>query len=234
MNLSNRRKSLSVNSFKRALILSFCFILWLSVKASSTWPEFSLSSDCFLGSAYGTQTTSSIAFDGTNFLVVWEDERTNTERDIFGTQVSTQGQILDPIGIPICTAPSWQTDVAVAAGDLNYLVVWMDYKNGNYDIYGARIDFAGNVLDPNGFIISAGPWWEAYPEVSWDGVNFFVVWSDDRNGISYDVYGARIAPSGELLDSRGIQISFEPVMELTPAISFNGSTYLVAWEHASG
>lgn len=97
------------------------------------------------------------------------------------------------------------------------------------------MDLAGNVLDPDGFPISTGASWEAYPEVAWDGTNFFVVWSDDRNiDDAYDIYGTRVTPWGEVLDPRGIQLSFEPQMALTPAISYNGSTYLVAWEHAGG
>jgi hypothetical protein len=234
MNMLNGKKWMSSRHFWKVLLLSGCFILWFSVNALSVWPEFPLSSDCFSGSAYGTQTIPSIAFDGTNFLVVWEDERVNSERDIFGTRVSQQGEILEPIGIPICTAPSLQTDVKIAWGNQNYLAVWTDYRNTNYDIYGARIDPEGNVLDPNGFPISTGSGWESFPDVAWDGTNFFVVWSDDKNDISYDIYGTRITSSGEILDPRGIQISFGPAMELFPTIAFNGTTYLVVWEHGSG
>jgi hypothetical protein len=232
--MSNYRKLHFGRVWKRILILSLYLTFRLSVNAFSGWPEFPLSSDCFSGSAYGTQTTPSIAFDGTDFLVVWEDERLNSERDIFGARMSQQGEILDPIGIPICVAPSLQTDVKVAWGGQNYLAVWIDYRNENYDIYGARIDPQGNVLDPNGFPISTGSGWEAYPDVAWDGTNFFVVWSDDRDFTSYDIYGSRVTSSGEVLDPRGILISSEPVMELVPAIAFNGSTYLVVWEHSPG
>lgn len=229
------RKSDTILSYVKAMMLAFCFILWFSLTAYSSWPEFSLSSKCFLGSAYGTQTTPSVASNGSLALVVWEDERISSDRDVFGARVSTQGEILDPIGIPICTARSLQTGAKVACGDQNFLVVWTDYRNGNYDLYGARVDFAGNVLDPNGFPISAGSWWESFPDVSWDGTNFFVVWSDDRNpATASDIFGARVSPDGVVLDDTGIQISFAPVMELTPSVSYNGSIYLVAWEHALG
>lgn len=235
MNTSNRDTPVSVKNGVKGLIFSICFILCLSGKAFSTWPEFPLSTGCFSGSAYGNQISPSIAFNGTNYLVVWDDERINTDKDIFGTIVSPQGEILDPIGISICTAPNLQTDVKVAGGNENYLVVWGDYRNGNYDIYGARVDFAGNVLDPNGFPISMGSWWESFPDVAWDGVNFLVVWSDDRNSnSSYDIYGTRVTPSGEVLDPGGIQISNELGMAITPAISYNGSIYFVAWELAGG
>jgi len=224
-----------VNSKLRILMLLVVFCFCLSGNAFSSWPEFPLSTDCFSGNAYATQSSPAVAFGGTNYLVVWEDERINTDRDIFGARVSASGEVLDPISIPICVYTNLQTGVKVAGGDQNYLVVWTDYRNGSYDIYGARVDFSGNVLDPEGFPISTSSDWESYPDVAWDGTNFFVVWTDDRSITTYDdIYGTRISPAGEVLDPRGIQISSEPVFEETPSIAYNGSVYFVAWEHALG
>lgn len=214
------------------LVISVAFIF--SEQAFSFWPEFRLSSECFSGSAQGTQTTASVAFDGTNFLVVWEDERINTQRDLFATRVSQQGEILDPIGIPICTSPSVQSDANVAWGGQNYLVVWQDWRDGNWAIYGARVDAEGNVLDPDGFLIAGGSEWALYPAVASDGTDFFVVWSYDKLGTSYDIYGTRITPDGEVLDPGGILVCATYIFELSPSIAYNGSIFLVTWEHDQG
>ncbi len=221
--------------YANILIFTISIILYFSSKAFSSWPEFQLSSDCFTSNAYATQSSPAIAFGGVNYLVVWEDERINTSRDIFAARVSSSGEVLDPIGISICTYSNLQTGAKAAGGDQNYLVVWTDYRNESYDIYGARIDFSGNVLDPDGFPISTGSEWESYPDVAWDGNNFFVVWTDDRNFTTYDdIYGTRVTSSGQVLDPRGIQISNEPAWAETPSIAYNGSFYLVAWEQAYG
>jgi hypothetical protein len=231
----NQDKSYTLNYKLRISALFIVFCLFLSGKAFSSWPEFPLSNDCFPGTAYASQSSPAVAFGGTNYLVVWEDERVNSDRDIFGARVSASGEVLDPISIPICVYTNLQTDVKVAGGNQNYLVVWTDYRNGNYDIYGARVDFSGNVLDPDGFPISDTYNWESFPDVAWDGTNFFVVWTDDRSVTTYDdIYGARVSPQGEVLDPDGIQISNTTALEETPAIAYNGSVYLVAWEHARG
>jgi hypothetical protein len=216
------------------IILFFSLLFCLPTQAFSSWPDFPLSSDCFLGGAQGTQTTSSVAFDGANFLVVWEDERINTQRDIFGVRVSLQGDILDPIGIPICTYPGAQSYANVAWGGQNYLVVWQDWRNENWAIYGARVSPDGNVLDPDGFLIAGETGWSMCPAVASDGINFFVVWSWDKYGISYDLYGTRVTPQGEVLDTSGILICETPIFEDYPSIAYNGSIYLVAWEHDPG
>jgi hypothetical protein len=216
---------------KKTLILLVGLLFYLSGKAFSSWPEFWLSSDCFLGNAQGTQTTASFAFDGTNFLVAWEDERINTQGDIFGARVSLEGEILDPIGIPIPTSQVYHSYVDVAWGGENYLVVWQEWSDGGWSVYGARVDPEGNVLDPDGLFIAGGSEWASCPKVASDGANFFVVWSQDNPETFADIYGTRITASGEVLDPEGISICATYLPEYYPSIAYNGSTYLVVWEH---
>ena len=211
------------------VIAVFC----LSGEAFSSWPDFWLSTDCFSGSAPGAQTTGSVAFDGTNFLVVWEDDR-NIREDIFGARVSLQGEILDPVGIPICTYQGDQSGAKVAWGGENYLVVWQDWREGTWMVYGARVDADGNVLDPDGFPIAGGAEWVGSPAVASDGTNFFVVWSHYKPETFYDIYGTRVTPEGDVLDLGGIMISATYQFELRPSIAYNGSIYFVAWEHDQG
>ncbi|NIM96984.1 MAG: hypothetical protein GTO24_02525 [candidate division Zixibacteria bacterium] len=219
----------------KIIVLSACLGLIFSAEAFSSWPEFYLSSDCFAGSAYGTQGSPAFAKGESNLLVVWEDQRIIAQRDIFATRITFDGDILDPIGIPVCTTSGRQIWVNAAWGDGSYLVVWGDSRGPNSEVYGARIDPQGNVLDAEGFPISTGSGWAACPDVAWDGTNFMVVWSHDRyDTTSYDIYASRVTPEGEVLDPRGIQISFDPAMEFTPSIAYADSVYLVTWEHALG
>jgi hypothetical protein len=220
--------------FGQATIFAVSFILFHSVTSLCSWPESPISPDCFPGSAYGTQSSPAVARGENSVLVVWEDERITADRDIFCTRITNEGSILDPVGIPICAALGPQTRARVAAGDQGFLVVWQDQRNDTYDIYAARIDVDGNVLDPDGFPVSTGPQWEESPDVAWDGTNFLVVFSDDRSMISPDIYGIRIAPSGEILDGTAIQVSSETDMELAPSVTYNGLNYLVVWEVGPG
>ncbi len=220
--------------FCSILLLSVGFLLCLSTSSFSSWPEFPLGSECLADDAHGTQSSPSVARGAANLFLVWDDERISTERDLFGARFTLAGEALDPAGLAVCTASGWQTSPQVAWGDQVYLVVWQDHRNGYSDVYGARVDSDGNVLDPDGFPICAGEWWAESPSVAWDDTNFLVVWSDDRDLISHDVYGTRINPDGAVLDGNGFRISSGSFREIGPSVSFNGQNYLVAWEVEGG
>ena len=228
---NKNQKMLGFLRLTKILILFVGFIFCLWGDASSSWPEFWLSSDCFQGSAQGTQAAVSLAFDGTNFLVVWEDERRSSQKDIFGARVSLEGEILDPIGIPICTSRVYHSYANAAWGGENYLVVWQEWSNGNWTVLGARINPDGYVLDPDGFIIAGGSEWAVNPAVASDGIDFFVVWSQEKGATFFDIYGTKITAFGEVLNSEGILICATDLPEYYPSIACNGSTYLVTWEH---
>jgi hypothetical protein len=169
-----------------------------------------------------------LAFDGANYLVVWEDHRGGSP-DIYGARVTPGGTVLDPDGIAISQAPNWELTPALAFDGANYLVVWEDRRSGNSDIYGARVTPGGTVLDPDGIAISQATSSQNYPAIGFDGANYFVVWQDHRNGNDFDIYGARVTPAGTVLDPGGIAVSSAAGDQLTPAIGFDGASFLLAW-----
>jgi hypothetical protein len=61
-----------------------------------------------------------------------------------------------------------------------------------------------------------------------------VVWQDLRNGKDYDVYGARVADDGRLLDAEGFLIAGGPGNQINPTVVFDGNEFLVAWAQFEG
>jgi hypothetical protein len=79
-----------------------------------------------------------------------------------------------------------------------------------------------------------GPAWsdQREPAIAFGGGNFLVVWHDHRNNFSstgIDVYGARVTPTGTVLDPTGILVSGAASSQEHPAIAFDGSNFLVVW-----
>jgi hypothetical protein len=194
-------------------------------------PAFYIGGDVAYGPAPDMQQEAAIAFDGTTYMVVWCDNREGN--DIYGARVTSAGAgvLLDQTGIPISTAVGCQTSPAIAFNGTDYLVVWVDYRNGSQgDIYAARVSPSGKVLDPEGIVISSAPGSQLSPAIAFDGADYLVVWQDARGGDwDCDIYGSRVSPSGVVLDVGGIAISTAPGSQAEPAVAFGGTNYLVVW-----
>jgi len=169
-------------------------------------PEYSLD-HVDTADAPGSQGNPVLAFDGTNYLVAWDDSRSGSGLDIYGARVSPAGDVLDPSGIPISSAARDQAYPKLAFDGTNYLVVWDDGRAGPFTsgIYGARVTTAGSVLDPAGIPISTAQGGQARPALAFDGSNYLVAWYDGRSGCC-DIYGARVTPAGAVLDPNGINL----------------------------
>jgi hypothetical protein len=187
--------------------------------------------------AYG-QNSSSISFDGTNYLVVWQDYQ-NQSVDIYGVRVNQSGTVLESQGTPICNTDGDQVSPEIGFDGTNYLVVWQDNHTGSpsyapWDIYAARVDQTGTVLDPGGFVISGENFNQWCPSVGFDGTNYFVVYTDGggTGGYGGEIYAIRVDQNGVVLDPPpGIAICYLPGSnQLNTAVVFNGTNYLVCWQ----
>ena len=178
----------------------------------------------------------SVTFNGTDYLVVWTDDRNGTYPDIYGARVNPNGTVLDTLNIPISLTPGVKRMPAVGSDGNGFLAVWeddRDYPAG--DVYGARINAAGNVLDPQGIDVTTAAAFHNNPDVASGAGNFLVAWGDYRLGLySSDIYGTRIDTTGSILDSPSLMICTAPFGQYSPSIAFNGVDYCAVWTHNIG
>ncbi|MDC3985232.1 hypothetical protein [Polyangium jinanense] len=174
--------------------------------------------------AANAETRPAVAYNGTNYLAVWEDRRPGTTTDIYGARLTTSGAVLDPSGIAISQATGSESYPSIASLGGDWLVAWNDTRAGNDDIYAARVSGAGSVLDPSGVPIRTATGSQSNPAVSSDGTNWLVTWYDSANA---EIWASRVSPAATVLDASGIQISTGGGW--MPAVGYNGTNYLVAW-----
>ncbi len=58
-----------------------------------------------------------------------------------------------------------------------------------------------------------------------------VVWQDLRNGRDWDVYAARVAADGRVLDPGGSALAQGPRSQALPDVATDGTRFLVVWQH---
>jgi len=190
----------------------------------------------------GEQSLPTVSFDGTNYLVAWQDTRNSSDGDIYGTRVKSDGTVLDPTGIPITTAPGVQHTPQITYSAGQYMAVWVD---GGYlqpmTVHGARISTNGTLIDgpaaSGGIVINTTDINGGYPAVAPFGNGFLTVWDVRGYDPARGVYGARINASGQLVNlgtgTHIFPISGSPTefasRYLYPAVATGVNNSLVAW-----
>ena len=183
------------------------------------------------------QHSPALACDQTNgqALVIWHDSR-NGAFDLYGSRVDRNGVVLDSFGLAVSTASGDQSFPAVAFGGNNYFVTWQDSRSGNFDLYGARVDRSGTVLDPSGLVLSAYPGSQCNTALAFDRTNYVVVWDDARAGIA-KIYGCRVTQTGTVIDPNGMPLATSAGTKYYPTIAAADTQLLISWDdgrHVSG
>jgi len=214
-----------------------------------------IGSDIFtISNANRNRFNPSIAFDSVNkrFLVAWMDERNvvpwTTGRDIYGQLVNANGSLFNTssdVNFPISNNVEEQRSPAVAFDNVNqrFLVAWQDDRNfpspTDRDIYGQLIeadgDSYGTATNVN-FPICNATGRQDPPEIAFSNSaqRFLLVWTDDRNALTYDIYGQIVTASGTLYNTSS-DVNF-PVADAdgdlySPSLAYNVNTqrFLVGW-----
>lgn len=173
----------------------------------------------------------SIAFDGEDYLVAW-NEYDGSNYEIRAAQVNGAGTIVQPIGF-LSTQGDNRDDQrpAVAWNGNRFLVTWEHtFATGDIDVYGRIVNRAGF---PIGSVISvvAPVGNQTFPSVTAVGATFFVVWSDDRTGAG-DIRGARVTNAGAVLDAApGITVASAASAETQPDIAATSGALLVSYQY---
>lgn len=190
-------------------------------------PEFGVDQPVLAPSNFSQK--PAIASDGTNSLVVWQDSRFG-QWSIVGARVDANGAVIDGAGFGVSLAPGNQWAPRVVWAGTHYVVVWEDERNGNRDVYAARVGADGRVLDPNGIAVTTSAATQTKVALAVLGTNVLVVWQD---ALGNRVRGARLDPSGLVLDSTALDLSPGLATEVSPALAWDGTNALVVWQAGS-
>ena len=170
-------------------ILLFIFLVFCFSFAQIANAQGIIKDDFLVNDDVGStdQSVPSISMDPAgNFVVVWYDFR-NANWDIYfqryndaGTALGVNTKVNDDSASASQEHPSISTDVAG-----NFVIVWDDNRNNNYDIYYQRYTSTGGALGVNTKVnddVDSIKQWD--PSISMDAAgNFVVVWMDERNVI---------------------------------------------------
>jgi hypothetical protein len=177
-----------------------------------------------------SQDLPDISFDGQNFLVVWQDYRSQTNSNIYAARVSPAGVVLDPGGFVVAAADTFDdAQPAVCFTGTDHLIAWEGRNLSTYEsnIHGALVSPAGTITRPR-FVVSDAAGDQYRPAVARGPTNSLVAWGDTRSA-SADIYAARVRADGTVLDRNGLRIAWTSYDEQMPHVTPDAAGYNVLW-----
>lgn len=180
----------------------------------------------------GKQLGAAAAFDGTNYLVAWVDQRARYGASVMIERVAADGTVLDPGGRAIFVELDtllYPGQVAVGFDGASYLVVW-----AGYGVFAKRVSTDGVSLDENPIQLSSSRRGAGPVATAFDGARFMVAWSSPVPSSSQtDVYASRVSTLGEDLDATDLRVARSSYYETLQGLAASGNDFLVLW-HVSG
>lgn len=188
-------------------------------------------------------------FDGTHYLVVYEDASASTSTaPLESIVLGTDGSV---VAGPTMVATAFLADTAIpterealAFDGSRFLLI---YTEGGGPP-GSTPEVSGVFLTPgtgqtaaSAFAISQGPGaGHDSPAIAFDGTNYLVVWVDEVTS-PIGLHAMRISKAGAAVDAApfalvdlSTAVLQEPCCDLEPTVSFDGTNYLVAYRDPRG
>lgn len=164
---------------------------------------------------------------GSEIALAWHDTRDGATEiylartSALGEKIGSDVRITDSAGAASQPSLRW-TGSELAA-------VWSDTRDGNAEIYFARISAAGDRIGDE-VRITDDPGASTAATIQWTGSQFAVLWTDDRPGPpNSEIYLALISSSGEKVGD-DLRLTDAPDLSEMPSLTWTGSRFGAAWK----
>jgi hypothetical protein len=152
-----------------------------------------LASGVRISDAPGASSWPEIAWNGTGFGVIWEDDRDlDAHYDLFFAELDGSGTPLGPEVELITTANGYLTGARIVSNGQVHGVVW---RAAGDEVRFQAIDHAGAKIGAEHLVATDVPEDVQVPDITWDGERFVVAWFEDTQGVqSEEVFLSAVCP----------------------------------------
>lgn len=169
-----------------------------------------------------------------NFIIAWIEFNFDQDGDVYAQKINHQGQLLwQTGGKPVCTTVGGQISLNIepdAAGGA--YIVWEDSRNPGKDIYGQRIDSAGEpVWTVDGIPIANSGGNESQNTMWADGQGGMMIAYHNVYSNEEDIYLKRFLPSGEMAWAQAVELAVATGAQSKIRMSpLSGGDFVFTWQ----
>ena len=179
----------------------------------------------------GSSRVPSLAWTGTEYGVSWDDDRSGAMEIYFVRLDSLGNEIDDEVRITNESGTSFLSRMVWTGSEFG--IAWVDDRDGNREIYFARLDTMGNKIGGDVRVTNdSGDAW--VPSIVWTGSGFGIAWSDSRAG-GREVYFTRLDALGNEIGD-DVQVTSDMTDPRGAFVTWAGSEFGISWagDHAEG
>ncbi|AFH50014.1 5'-Nucleotidase domain protein [Ignavibacterium album JCM 16511] len=169
---------------KKIIIITF-LILITTVNNFSQWSQNPYENNPVCTVSGGQQSPKITSGSKGGAIIAWEDYRDGTSK-IYIQRIDKNGIVKwTDNGLPLCSYNSGQSNPQIIDdGNGGAVIVWVDDRYGNFDLFAQRIDSLGNKLwNSNGVLVFDNNGNQTQPQIVKTSDNiYYVVCLDDRMG----------------------------------------------------
>jgi len=167
----------------------------------------------------------SLAWNGSEFGVSWRDGRDGNYEIYFSLVSAAGAKTGSDLRVTSDANGSWAPSLAWTGSEFG--ISWNDTRDGNDEIYFARVSVAGAKIGSD-IRVTSNMSQSFNPSLSWSGSEFWVSWEDYRD-MNNEIYFARISGAGAKIGS-DLRVTSDASDSWTPSLSWTGSEFGISWE----
>jgi hypothetical protein len=180
------------------------------------------------------QASPAVAFNGEDYLIVWQDFRSGKFWDIYGAMVApavdAAGYMLDGGVFPINFSRWDKWKPAISWDGSLFSVVWTASQNSGWYLEGKRVDPRG-YPDIYDFPLEKNTTNKISPAIIWDGEQTILVWEEEPEGESKIFGASTLSQQGTFVMSVEEPISSPGAKDpCLPGVSGIRDESLVIWQ----
>ncbi len=166
---------------------------------------------------------------------IWELQ-VPSDFNVYVSKVTEDGAIAEnwaENGLLVCGAPANQQYPKGLMTANGLLVVWEDLRSmEDTDIYGQMLDSDGTALWADGGITLVAEMEDQSGfKMQYYQNNIYIIWSDMRGGLDYDIYMQKFDLNGnEQWETGGIPVAVKPNQQANPAFTIIDNTIMIYWD----
>jgi len=167
-----------------------------------------------------------IAWTGSLYGVTWQDKRDGNNEIYFARFDAAFNRIGDETRVT--NAAGGSSSPSLAWTGSGFGIAWYDDRDGNSEIYFARLDASGAKIGGDVRVTNAAGT-SRLPRIAWSGLDYGLLWSDQRDG-TWESWYARVDATGTVVAGSERRLTATPYDSNPARFAWNGGVYGIVYD----